>query len=73
MALSGGIMARVKDAIIPVIKLRYQQFEVGLSYDVNLSSLQTVSKGRGGYELTLSYKAFTRGAEGSEHLRCPRF
>lgn len=72
VAVSGGVMARVKDAIIPVIKLRYQQFELGVSYDVNLSSLQTASKGRGGYELTLTFKGFM-GTETAESVRCPRF
>lgn len=73
MALSAGVMARLKDAIIPVVKLRYQQFELGFSYDVNLSSLQTVSKGKGGFEFTLSYRAFTRAAEEAGRLLCPRF
>lgn len=73
LAISGGLMARVKDALIPVVKMRYQQFELGVSYDVNLSSLQTASKGRGGFELTLSYRAFTRASEESGRLRCPRF
>jgi hypothetical protein len=30
-------------------------FTVGLSYDVNISTLQTASEGRGGFELSLSY------------------
>lgn len=72
-SVSGGIFARFNDAVVPVIKLQYQQFEVGFSYDINTSDLKTASMSRGGYELSLSYKGFTRAAIGAEHIKCPRF
>jgi type IX secretion system PorP/SprF family membrane protein len=53
-----GSYIRWGDAIIPVIKLETNAFTVGLSYDVNISSLQTASEGRGGFELSLSYIGF---------------
>lgn len=50
-----GSMIRWNDALIPVLKLEMNSFTVGLSYDVNVSRLNTVSDSRGGFELSLSY------------------
>ncbi len=72
--ISGGLFYRFKDALIPVIKLEYYQFGVGITYDVNISKLKTASQYRGGYEITLSYKAFRNGEKSSaEKVRCPAF
>lgn len=55
--LFGGAWFRASgtDAIIPYIGGEYKSFRLGLSYDVNISSLSEVSKGRGGFELSLQY------------------
>ena len=53
-----GAYIRWGDAIIPVIKLESNAFTFGLSYDINISTLQTASEGRGGFELSLSYIGF---------------
>jgi type IX secretion system PorP/SprF family membrane protein len=66
-----GSYIRWGDAIIPVIKLESNAFTVGLSYDVNISSLQTVSEGRGGFELSLAYIGFLQH-ENPRYL-CPKF
>jgi hypothetical protein len=50
-----GTLIRWNDAFIPVIKLEMYSFNLGLSYDVNVSRLNTVSNSRGGFELSLSY------------------
>ncbi len=50
-----GTFLRWNDALIPVIKLEMNSFSLGLSYDVNVSRLNTVSDSRGGFELSLSY------------------
>jgi len=50
-----GTLLRWNDALIPVIKLEMYSFNLGLSYDVNVSRLNTVSNSRGGFELSLSY------------------
>ncbi|HXB08562.1 MAG TPA: PorP/SprF family type IX secretion system membrane protein [Puia sp.] len=50
-----GSLLRWNDALIPVVKLEMTSFTVGLSYDVNVSRLNTVSNSRGGFELSLSY------------------
>jgi type IX secretion system PorP/SprF family membrane protein len=66
-----GSYIRWGDAIIPVIKLESKAFTIGVSYDVNISSLQTVSEGRGGFELSLSYIGFLQH-ENPRYL-CPKF
>lgn len=50
-----GTFLRWNDALIPVIKLEMYSFNLGLSYDVNVSRLNTVSNSRGGFELSLLY------------------
>lgn len=55
--LFGGAWFRATgtDAIIPYIGGEYKNFRLGLSYDVNVSSLSEVSRGRGGFEISLIY------------------
>jgi type IX secretion system PorP/SprF family membrane protein len=69
----GGFL-RWRDAFIPVIKLDFVPFSVGLSYDVNVSQLKTSSQGRGGFELSVSYRAFfDRDNSTKNAVLCPRF
>jgi hypothetical protein len=68
----GGIY-RWNDAFIPVVKLDYQNFSFGLSYDVNVSKLKTASQSKGGFELTISYRNCAIGADRTSGLACPRF
>ncbi len=67
----GGVY-RWDDAFIPVLKLDMSVWSVGLSYDVNVSSLKTASQSRGGFELTLSYRNCSIGAD-RNGLPCPKF
>lgn len=54
-ALSLGAQYRMKDALIPVILFEYAQYAIGVSYDVNTSSLRQGTQGRGGLEISLRY------------------
>ena len=45
------------DAIITTIGLKYGDFTYGFSYDFNISSLQSISNGKGGFELSITYIA----------------
>lgn len=45
------------DAFILLIGMKYSRFTGRISYDINTSSLTTVSNGRGGIELSLTYVA----------------
>lgn len=72
--IHGGAFIRWKDAIIPVVKIDYNPFSVALSYDVNISELKTVSQGRGGVELSISYIGFLdRGNSTRDKVLCPHF
>ena len=50
-----GVWYRSTDAIILVPGLAYNNVRAGLSYDVNISSLNNASSGRGAIELSLIY------------------
>lgn len=54
-AFSIGGYYRVKDAFIAVAKFEYSNYAIGFSYDVNLSKLKTVSKAKGGFEISLRF------------------
>ena len=72
--LHGGAFMRLNDAFIPVVKLDYHPFSLSFSYDVNISSLKTSSRGRGGFELGISYIGFTnRDNSVINATLCPRF
>jgi type IX secretion system PorP/SprF family membrane protein len=74
LAFGAGAFIRLNDAIIPVLKLNYNNMEVSFSYDVNISRLSAATTGRGGYEVSLSYKGFTQSPNSSLNMvRCPRF
>jgi len=47
----------VNDAIIAAVGLKYGDFTYGFSYDFNISSLSSISNGRGGFELSITYVA----------------
>lgn len=58
MAMSAGLNFRINnvfDAIIPQIYLDFQGFSLGLSYDINMSRLNTASSYRGGFEMSIRF------------------
>ena len=72
--IHGGAFLRWKDAFIPVVKIDYHPFSVAISYDVNISQLKTVSQGRGGVELSISYIGFLdRNNSTRDKVLCPHF
>lgn len=72
--ISAGANVRWKDALIPIIRLDYRPFSVGVSYDINVSQLKTATQGRGGFEITLSYIGFLdRNNSTKNAVLCPRF
>lgn len=51
-----GAFYRLRDAAVVYFRYEYKNiFSVGLSYDINLSKLRTVSYYRGGTEISLAY------------------
>jgi type IX secretion system PorP/SprF family membrane protein len=63
----GGILM---DALILSTRFDYQNFSIGFSYDLNMSSLNTASKGNGGFEFSMLYKIC--GPE-RRSVYCPNF
>jgi type IX secretion system PorP/SprF family membrane protein len=69
-----GAMVRYADAIAPVIKMKYKNLSVGVSYDVNMSSLQTATNMQGGFEMTMSVSGnYPKNPAGYRKSVCPRF
>ena len=74
IAISAGSFYRWNDAIIPVFKLDYFNWGLGISYDINVSKLSSASQMRGGLELNLSYKAYLNIMNTSlNKVRCVQF
>jgi len=73
-ALSAGVFYRYQDAIIPTVKVDYQNTSIGFSYDVNTSGLKTVTSGTGGYEITLYMRGnFKHNLHPGDNIKCPHF
>lgn len=73
-ALYAGAFIRFKDAIIPTVKVDYNQYSLTVSYDFNTSGLRPATNGTAGYELSLYIrgkynKLSTMGAQ----VQCPHF
>jgi hypothetical protein len=53
--LSLGAQYRMNDAVIPTMLLEYSNYAIGVSYDVNTSSLSQGTHGKGGVEISLRF------------------
>ena len=67
----GRFTNNTTDAVIPYVGLDYSDFSLGITYDVNVSSLQTASQSRGGIEVSLIY--IKKRGNGHHAIPCPRF
>jgi len=65
-----GATYRYKDAIAPNIGIHFNGLVIGLSYDVNVSSLNAATSSRGGFELSMSFIGRNKIAE--PKFICPR-
>ncbi len=73
LILYGGLMYRFQDAIIPVIKIDFNDLTFGMSYDMNVSKLHAASSFRGGFELSLIKTGLmTDPQRGFSSTVCPR-
>jgi len=68
MALSLGAQYRLKDAIIPMVMFEYSSYALGISYDVNTSTLKDGTHGRGGIEISLRFSSPNPFAHSSSRL-----
>lgn len=72
--ITGGVIYRMNDAIVPVIQLQQYRFTLGLSYDISIDKLAAAARYRGGFELVLSYRDFLHNRNTDRRqLMCPRF
>ena len=55
-----GLYYRGKDALITYAGIEFHNYNIGISYDINLSRLLPASHARGSFELSASY-VFKRG------------
>jgi type IX secretion system PorP/SprF family membrane protein len=65
-----GSWVRFGDAAIPYLGLETNGLRIGVSYDVNISSLKAATNSRGGSEFSLIY---TRRKTESATIPCPKF
>jgi len=69
-----GLLYRYQDAIIPIIKLKHDHLGIGLSYDVNTSTLKKASNAQGGFEITAFITGnYPPGRGTTRKTVCPRF
>ncbi len=50
-----GVFHRFKDAFVGKVMFEYDCYSLGFAYDINVSSLRSVSNAKGGFELFLRY------------------
>lgn len=57
------------DAFVLMGAYRYENVQVGMSYDVNMSNLASATNGRGGFELSFMFIGFYE----NDNVLCPQF
>ncbi len=55
ISLSLGAYYRLKDAVIPTLLFQFDQWGLGIAYDLNLSDLTPVTRTKGGMEVMLRF------------------
>lgn len=70
-ALGLGLFHRLNDAVFPMAAIYWNKIRIGFSYDVNISSLRTVSNGRGGPEFSITYIARKIRSTPQRSVICP--
>jgi type IX secretion system PorP/SprF family membrane protein len=71
--LTGGAFYRYGDAAIPVVRIKYNKLALGVSYDVNVSTLKDASKMNGGFEITLFHSGDFTDKGMAKKMVCPKF
>ncbi len=72
-ALYGGLFYRNKDAAFLSVGMDYQNWFVGMSYDINFSKLVPASRLRGGFELSVRYILTRFKPKKIVHRICPDY
>ncbi len=72
-SLFAGVFYRTRDAGYLTVGMNYDQWRVGLSYDINVSQLQPASNNRGGFEISVRYIMRQLERPDEPHKTCPTF
>jgi len=64
---------RINDAIIAMVGMEYRGVRVGVSYDINTSSLTAATNDKGGFEISLTYIGLFSLINEKPVLFCPRY
>lgn len=68
-SLFTGLYYRRNDAFVPYIGITNGKMQLGLSYDVNVSSLKTATQSRGGFEMSLQMN-LSRNPDANKIPKC---
>lgn len=69
-----GLFYRMRDALIPTIRIDMQPVNIGFSYDVTVGNAAAISRARGGFEISMSYSGFSDRDNSAQYaVRCPKF
>jgi hypothetical protein len=72
LELYAGAWYRLGDALIPYMGIEVNHFRIGVSYDINTSTLRPASFSRGGTELSIIYvNPFSDPLK--RKINCPKF
>lgn len=73
-SLYAGAFLRSRDAGIIVFGFKYHNVKICFNYDINLSKLSTISRGKGGAEFSIIYIFLKpRPFEAPDYRKCPDF
>lgn len=72
VVFAAGCFYRYQDAVIPMVKMEYNNWALTMSYDLTLASKRMYLSGFGGYEMSLSLRGAYQHRPSTE-IKCPRF
>lgn len=73
LAINGGLGLRTGDAIQILLGADYKQYQIGASYDINISNLSEATGGVGAFELALNYTGIIqKKPKPKPVILCPR-
>lgn len=74
IVLRAGIFNRKNDAIITEFGIKIDNFDTMVSYDTNISSLNTASDYKGGFEFSIAYQwSVLKSVKSNEIKVCPKY
>ena len=74
VVLRAGIFNRINDAIISELGVKIDNFDAMVSYDTNISSLNSASDYKGGFEFSIAYQwSVLKSVKSNEIKVCPKY